>query len=271
MSVNPALLANPAFHNKVRENLPSVGGTVRALSAGTGIDKLMDLANPDVPITGGDLLLGTLAGGRGKVVKNLARKLNKNVKMGFDNPGGDWLKKHQNKTREQGRAFLDGEDFPAGDRPFERFGKVTAYVREGEDITVPVEKLAKVRGLRNEQGRVREDSAEWMKKNLKIENNQTKTPKYVRTSEEEADRLLALRDKGEWSGNPYWKRVPGEHEKHLPFIQVDQEGRAWVSEGNHRIMEAMRRGQKNLDIEIKWFNGGEQVKGPWSPEALLAR
>ena len=49
---------------------------------------------------------------------------------------------------------------------------------------------------------------------------------------------------------------------------VDQEGKPWVNEGNHRIAGAALAGVKYLPVEVRFFNGGEQENGVMSPANL---
>jgi hypothetical protein len=56
-----------------------------------------------------------------------------------------------------------------------------------------------------------------------------------------------------------------------PYIEVAYNGEAWVSEGNHRIMVAVERGEKTLPVEIRYFDGGERVKGPLHPQRLCSQ
>jgi hypothetical protein len=56
-----------------------------------------------------------------------------------------------------------------------------------------------------------------------------------------------------------------------PFITVDQYGDAYISEGNHRITAARELGLKEIPVELRYFEGGELVDGPWHPEKVLGR
>jgi hypothetical protein len=57
-------------------------------------------------------------------------------------------------------------------------------------------------------------------------------------------------------------KLPIENGKqYAPFVVVDQEGDAWVNEGNHRIMAAAHLGWKCLPVELKYFTGGEDRRG----------
>jgi len=102
----------------------------------------------------------------------------------------------------------------------------------------PVEELAKLRGLKNEQQNVRQDD------------------------------LQSLIDYGKEHGS--FPPSLREGLTYAPFINVDSEGKAFVNEGNHRIMAAKALGWTHVPIEVRYFSGGEQAKGGFTPE-MLAR
>jgi hypothetical protein len=106
-----------------------------------------------------------------------------------------------------------------------RMGSTTGYF--GKPVEVPVEVLAKLPGERGEQGNVRKDSLDYIRKN--------------------------------------WDTVS----KEAPYIEVDPFGKAWVSEGNHRIMVAKEKGLKTLPVEIRYFSGGQRNAGELAPEKIL--
>lgn len=62
-----------------------------------------------------------------------------------------------------------------------------------------------------------------------------------------------------------WDKVS----KEPPYIEVDPFGKAWVSEGNHRIMVAKELGLKTLPVEIRYFSGGQRKAGELAPEKIL--
>ena len=65
------------------------------------------------------------------------------------------------------------------------------------------------------------------------------------------------------------KRLPMHSEKQYPpFVVVLQDGRPWVSEGNHRIMVAKHLGWKYMPIELRYFTGGEGETGILSPDKI---
>ena len=61
-----------------------------------------------------------------------------------------------------------------------------------------------------------------------------------------------------------WEEVS----KNPPYIEVDPFGKAWVSEGNHRIMAAKEMGLETLPVEIRYFSGGQRRAGELSPENI---
>lgn len=62
-----------------------------------------------------------------------------------------------------------------------------------------------------------------------------------------------------------WDKVS----KEPPYIEVDPFGKAWVSEGNHRIMVAKEKGLKTLPVDIRYFSGGQRKAGELAPEKIL--
>ena len=56
-----------------------------------------------------------------------------------------------------------------------------------------------------------------------------------------------------------------------PYIEVDRHGRAWLSEGNHRVMAADPLQWPCLPVDIRYFDGGERAPyGTLAPEKVLA-
>jgi hypothetical protein len=153
-------------------------------------------------------------------------------KLRTDNPGGDWLKEKRRQSIEDGT-----KDFGV---PI-RFGAVTGTFREGNKIRkplIPVDVLAKLQGVNAEQQNVRQKDLEAIKKIM-----------------DETGRLPQSRDGGDY----------------VPFINVYQDGTAYVNEGNHRIMAAKALGFKYLPVEISYYNGAELVKdGDLSPELVTS-
>lgn len=153
--------------------------------------------------------------------------------LDVDNPGGDWLK--ENREYSESRGYL-----PSG-AP-KSFGKVTAVWRKPEKLNevapvyLPVSMLAKLPGVMGEQGNVRENDLNW------LVNHMGKTGKLPKTD-----------------GREYH-----------PFITVDHRGMPFVSEGNHRIMAAAKLGWDYLPVEVRYFNGAENVDGPLHPDRLKA-
>jgi hypothetical protein len=56
--------------------------------------------------------------------------------------------------------------------------------------------------------------------------------------------------------------------QYAPFITVDYEGEAWISEGNHRIKAAAALGWKYLPVEVRYFTGGEEQSGALEPSKV---
>jgi len=118
-----------------------------------------------------------------------------------------------------------------------KFGPVTANFRR--EVLVPVELLAKIPGMRGEQSNVRAEDLRSIKEYMAEKN---KLPPFDRSKDEQ---------------------------HYYPFIQVDQDGNPYVNEGNHRIMAAKDLGYKYLPIELRYFTGGEDIDGIFSPKKIL--
>ncbi len=54
------------------------------------------------------------------------------------------------------------------------------------------------------------------------------------------------------------------------YVEVDPYGKAWMSEGNHRIMVAAERGVTHLQAQVRYFSGGEREATDFAPERLMA-
>lgn len=152
--------------------------------------------------------------------------------LDVDNPGGDWLK--ENREYSESRGYL-----PSG-AP-KSFGKTTAVWREpnSNDIApvyLPVSMLAQLPGVMGEQRNVRSHDLDWLVDHM------GKTGKLP--------------------------KIDGREYK--PFITVDHRGRPFVSEGNHRIMAAAKLGWDYLPVEVRYFNGAEDVDGPLHPDRIKA-
>ncbi len=104
-------------------------------------------------------------------------------------------------------------------------------------VLLPVAVLKKLKGLRGEQDRVRVDDLNWLVEHM-----------------------------GTHKRLPLLKQ--GVHE--APFINVWQDGTAWVNEGNHRILAAAKLGFKFLPVEVKYYLGGERLaNGVLAPSKIL--
>jgi hypothetical protein len=114
------------------------------------------------------------------------------------------------------------------------YGSVTGYF--DDHVYLPVSLLKRIPGENMEQMNVRKNDLEWLKNHM----SQNKSlPKSEVTKTDYA-----------------------------PFITVDQKGRPFMSEGNHRVMAASELGWDWLPVEIRYFNGSESVDGPLSPKKI---
>jgi hypothetical protein len=147
---------------------------------------------------------------------DLAKMPKESLKFSEDIPNERWL---QGKIED---AEMGGRNSFGVPR---RMGSTTGYFNKPPEVSVDL--LSKLPGERGEQGNVRQDSLDYIRKN--------------------------------------WDEVI----KNPPYIEVDPFGKAWVSEGNHRIMVAKEKGLKTLPVEIRYFSGGQRKAGELSPENII--
>ena len=127
----------------------------------------------------------------------------------------------------------------AGNHPSgapKRFGAVTGNFRE--NLTLPLSVLSVLKGVSGEQANVRQNDLNWLKNHM------------------QSGKLPPISDDNET--------------EYAPFVTVDQNGRPWVNEGNHRIMAAHELGWRHMPVSVRYFSGGERVDGPFHPDRLLA-
>ena len=127
----------------------------------------------------------------------------------------------------------------AGNHPSgapKRFGAVTGNFRE--NLTLPLSVLSVLKGVSGEQANVRQNDLDWLKNHM------------------QSGKLPPISDDDET--------------EYAPFVTVDQNGRPWVNEGNHRIMAAHELGWRHMPVSVRYFSGGERVDGPFHPDRLLA-
>ena len=115
---------------------------------------------------------------------------------------------------------------------FNRMGAPTAYW--SRNVFLPVSVLKGITGLNDEQNNVRDRSLTWL---LDYMGRTNELPK---------------------SGD----------EEYCPMVVVDQDGKAWINEGNHRIMAAAKLGWQALPVFMQYYNGGEDVAGDLTPEKV---
>lgn len=112
-------------------------------------------------------------------------------------------------------------------------GTVTGSFKD--PVRLPVSLLKDMPGSSGEQQNVRHDDLKWLVDHMKTTGK------------------LPLMDNGE---------------VYAPFVVVAYDGSPWVQEGNHRIMAAAALGWKTLPVELRYFNGSENVDGPLHPDKL---
>ena len=135
---------------------------------------------------------------------------------------------------EQKNLSAKAGNFPSG-AP-KRFGAVTGNFRE--NLTLPLSVLSVLKGVSGEQANVRQNDLDWLKNHM------------------QSGKLPPISDDNET--------------EYAPFVTVDQNGRPWVNEGNHRIMAAHELGWRHMPVSVRYFSGGERVDGPFHPDRLLA-
>jgi hypothetical protein len=150
------------------------------------------------------------------------------------NPGGNWLKHKRELAESYGRK--------EGGVP-SVFGSTTMYFTKGQatnsekrTLLIPVDVLARLQGINNEQQNVRQKDLEGIKNKMS-----------------ETGRLPQTKD-----GKDY-----------APFINVYQDGTPYVNEGNHRIMAAKALGFKYIPVQIDYFNGAELENGVLTPKKAI--
>ena len=57
-------------------------------------------------------------------------------------------------------------------------------------------------------------------------------------------------------------------DEHPITLHIDHRGVPYVGEGNHRLAYAARHGISHIHARVKYFNGGEQADGKFSPEKI---
>ena len=92
-----------------------------------------------------------------------------------------------------------------------------------KQVRVPINVLKKLRGINDEQNNIRKESLARIKDYIK-------------------------------------KNGDAPSEKESIDIFVDQNGKAWVLDGNHRIKAASDLGLDSLDVKVQYWNGGESAK-----------
>jgi hypothetical protein len=194
----------------------------------TALDRIMTVSDRIFAQTPQDIQrLAKERGYRFASMKEQVADESKPLKVRTDNPGGSWLTEKKTYSESKGRNEYGVPN---------SFGSVTGYFKR--NVLVPVDVVARVKGMRGEQANVRDDSikflTDYMGKNDKFPPFSDKDPEA----------------------------------QYFPFIQVYQDGTPYVNEGNHRIMTAKKLGWKFIPLELRYFNGAELEDGPLSPEKI---
>ena len=53
------------------------------------------------------------------------------------------------------------------------------------------------------------------------------------------------------------------------YVEVDPNGKAWMAEGNHRVIVAAELGVTSLPVHVRFFTGGERLATDFEPQRLV--
>jgi hypothetical protein len=146
------------------------------------------------------------------------------------------LRKQHLRQSNPGGDWLKGKQVTASKNPDRKFmvGADTAYIGAETDVFLPTDVLSGLPGMENEVRRAGD-------------------PRY--------DALLA--DAQENGFDP-------DQKKNKIVVAVNHYGQAYILEGNTRVAVAKALGVANVKAEVRYWNGGEDVDGPMSPDNVLA-
>lgn len=85
---------------------------------------------------------------------------------------------------------------------------------------------------------------------------------------EEKDRLSSKTTQGSLLDQIIKKPKNFTKVVHPITIGVNKDGMAYIMDGNHRLGFAKRHGLDYLKAVVKYYEGGEDAKGPFSPKKL---
>jgi hypothetical protein len=145
-------------------------------------------------------------------------------------------KQHLREYFHPGGEWLTGKQVVASKNPDRKFmvGPITADIGTKTDVFLPTDVLSGLPGMENEVRRAGD-------------------PRY--------DALLA--DAQENGFDP-------DQKKNKIVVAVNHYGQAYILEGNTRVAVAKALGVANVKAEVRYWNGGEDVDGPMSPNNVLA-
>jgi len=140
----------------------------------------------------------------------------------YDQGNPRWLQEEQDYNRKQGQHRTG-----AGTLIPRRFGAVTAWLNR--PALIPLPWIDDLPGLSGEERFVRQNDFDSLMSYMSVNN---KLPPMS-------------------NGQQY-----------VPMIQVWQDGRWYINEGNHRIKVAKALRWKCLPVDIRWYSGGENIQDP---------
>lgn len=150
------------------------------------------------------------------------------VQFKIDNPGGEWLDKHQNRAESDMQSSSKNSLGKTG-----LVGKTTGYFTS--TLKLPTKHLKTIPGAMGEH---------------------------------------EYRDKFDSHKHRELNKSVAEHgfdtKEHPILIGINHKGKPHVLEGNHRLAHAVKHGHEHTHAEVKYYNGGETIKGQgFHPDQVL--
>lgn len=217
-------------------------GDAAAKAIKTGAKKTLDTAkrievDPNtLGSVGGNINLKAKAANSPDEPKNYAYRTDNPATKGYEG-GEEWLESKQ-KTAED-RAKNSSEENSTGKL---LSGSITGYM--GQDFKRPLflstEMLSKLKGANNEKRYVGEGRYDLLRKRVDKEGFD---PEQKYSSEDDYGNAIV--------------------------IGVNHKGKAFIIEGNTRVAVAKDLDVPSIRAEVKYYNGAEEVDGPYSPQNII--
>lgn len=113
---------------------------------------------------------------------------------------------------------------------------------------------------------VRGSTTGWFTHNLKLPVSALKD--LPGTRDEQYHRNDFSSPKHKWLAKDIEDSGGFDSKKYPIMIGVNHKGEAHVMEGNHRLAYAAKNGISHIHTEFKYYNGGEDVNGPFHPSKV---